>query len=189
MADSQSDAHATPSPVRVWDPVVRLFHWSLVAGFAVAWFTPKSFEALHQGAGYAAATLVALRCIWGLIGTRYARFWQFVRSADRVLGYLRDIAFRREARHIGHNPAGGAMILVLLATMTLTAFTGWLSTTDAYFGIDWVQRFHSLTAHGLLVLVFIHLAGVVLASLRHRENLARAMVTGLKRPPAGNDVA
>ena len=98
------------------------------------------------------------------------------------LDYLRDIAAGREARYIGHNPAGGAMILVLLATIALTAATGWLETTDSYYGIDWVQDTHSYAAHAMLVLVALHVCGVIVASLRHRENLVRAMVTGRKRP-------
>lgn len=174
---------------RVWDPLVRLFHWSLVASFGVAWLTHEGeLGWVHEWAGYAAAALVGIRLLWGVVGTRYARFSQFVRHPATVLAYLRDIATGREARHIGHNPAGGAMVLALLAGMAATAFTGWMMTTDTYYGSDWVQTLHSLCAHGLLLLVFVHLGGVVLASRRHDENLVAAMVTGLKRSAGPRDV-
>jgi len=167
--------------VAVWDPFVRLFHWSLVASFAVAWFSAARSDDVHTWAGYVAAMLVASRLVWGLVGTRHARFSDFVRSPAAVASYIRDIAAGRETRFLGHNPAGGAMILVLLAMMAATAFTGWLETTDSYYGIAWVQDTHGYLAYGLLVLVALHVAGVVLASLRHRENLVRALITGLKR--------
>lgn len=174
---------------QVWDPVVRLFHWSLVTSFAVAWLTHEGdLGWVHQWAGYAAGSLVAIRLVWGILGTRYARFSQFVRHPATVLRYLSDIATGREARHIGHNPAGGAMVLALMGLMLATAFTGWMMTTDRWYGIDWVQALHSLCAHLMAVLVLLHLAGVALASLRHRENLVAAMLTGRKRPPGPGDI-
>ena len=174
--------------MRVWDLVVRLFHWSLAASFVVAWLTRHGFEDIHHLAGYAAAALVVLRVVWGIVGTHYARFTQFTRSPRTVMGYLRDILTGREARYIGHNPAGGVMILALLLTMAATAFTGWMTTTDQFWGVEWVTRTHDLIAHALLILVLGHLAGVALASLRHRENLVRAMLTGWKRAPVKGDV-
>ncbi|QPC95232.1 cytochrome b/b6 domain-containing protein [Mesorhizobium sp. INR15] len=167
--------------VRVWDWVVRCFHWALVLCFATAWFTSHSSEVFHHIAGYAAAALVAIRLVWGFVGTPYARFSQFVRDPVTVLHYLLAILSGREARYIGHNPAGGAMVIALIAAMGSTALTGWLMTTDAYFGVSWIEAAHSLAAHGLLLFVFLHIGGVVLASLRHRENLVLAMITGRKR--------
>ena len=174
---------------RVWDPLVRIFHWSLVASFAVAWFTPRVAADIHHWAGYVAGALVFMRLLWGVLGTPYARFSQFVRHPKSVVGYLRAILSGREARYIGHNPAGGMMVLALMSLMAVTAFTGWMMTTDAYFGEDWVENVHGLSADGLLVLVFIHVGGVVLASVRHRENLVRAMITGRKREAGAEDIA
>ena len=174
---------------RVWDPVVRLFHWSLVISFVVAWFTQEGdLGWVHEWAGYAAGALVGIRLLWGVVGTRHARFSQFVRRPATVLAYLRDIVTGREARYIGHNPAGGAMVIALLAAMAATAISGWMMTTDTWYGSDPVQTLHSLCAHGLLLLVLVHLGGVVLASRRHGENLVAAMVTGLKRPAGPRDV-
>ncbi len=175
--------------VGVWDPLVRLFHWCLAASIALAWFTSSWRDSIHNEFGYAAAALVAVRLLWGLIGPRYARFSQFCRHPLRVLGYLRDIFGGREPRYIGHNPAGGAMVIVLLTMISLTAFTGWMMTTDAYFGVDWVQITHKVSAYTVIALVAVHLCGVALASFRHRENLVKAMITGRKREPAEGDVA
>lgn len=184
-----AESQTRPVLARVWDPFVRLFHWSLVTSFAVAWLTHEGdLGWVHQWAGYCAGALVLMRLLWGVVGTRYARFSQFVRHPSRVIGYLRDIATGREARYIGHNPAGGAMVVALMLGMLATAVTGWLMTTDRYYGIDWVQELHSLCAHGLLLLVFMHLGGVALASRRHGENLVLAMVTGRKRQPGAQDV-
>ncbi|HWU32415.1 MAG TPA: cytochrome b/b6 domain-containing protein [Marmoricola sp.] len=179
------DAHPM---VRVWDILIRLFHWSLVTSFVIAWLTRHGSEDFHHLAGYAAAALVGLRVIWGVVGTHYARFRQFTRGPTTVLRYLGDIVAGREARYIGHNPAGGAMILALLVAMTGTALTGWMMTTDQFWGVEWVAKTHERIADGLLILVLLHISGVVLASVRHRENLVRAMVTGRKRAADAGDV-
>ena len=175
--------------VRVWDLFVRLFHWALVASFAAAWLTRHGNEDIHHLAGYAAAALVGLRVVWGLVGTHYARFRQFTRGPLTVLSYLRDIATGREARYIGHNPAGAAMILALLIAMAGTALTGWMMTTDQFWGVEWVGKTHERLADGLLILVALHVAGVIVASIRHRENLVRAMFTGRKRAADAGDVS
>ena len=175
--------------ILVWDPFVRLFHWTLALSFAVAWFSAQSWEDLHVWAGYGAASLVALRVVWGFLGAHYARFAQFVRPPRTVLAYVRDVASGREARFIGHNPAGGAMIVAMLFTLAAAALTGWMLTTDALWGVRWAQRLHSGVSHLLLAMVLIHLAGVALASFRHRENLPRAMIVGRKRAAEAGDVA
>jgi cytochrome b len=183
-----SGAHRSTTTVRVWDPVVRLFHWGLAASFAAAWLTSDSRGQIHTVIGYCAAALLAIRFVWGLIGPGYARFAQFVRGPRDVFGYLAAMARGAEARFIGHNPAGGAMVIALLAGLAATAFTGWLMTTDAYFGDELVQELHSIAATSVLLLVAAHVGGVILASVRHRENLVKAMITGRKRPAAPGDV-
>lgn len=175
--------------IKVWDSFVRLFHWSLATSFAVAWLTAGEWRDLHEWAGYSAAALIALRVVWGITGPRYARFAQFLRSPVEVLRYLAAMLRSREPRHLGHNPAGGFMILALLLTMAATAATGWMFTLDAFWGVQWVEEAHELLANLLLALVLLHVAGVLFASVHHRENLVRAMVTGRKRSPAPGDVA
>ena len=186
---SASDARLPPMRARVWDPVVRLFHWSLVASFVTAWFSANRVETLHIWAGYGAAGLILLRLVWGMLGSRYARFSSFVTGPRRVIAYLAAILTGTEARHIGHNPAGGLMVLALMTGVASLAVTGWMMFTDAYYGEDWVVTLHSALANGLLALIALHLGGVLLASLRHRENLVKAMLTGTKRPASGDDVA
>lgn len=178
------DATASPPTIRVWDLFVRVFHWSLVFCFAAAWITAEEWGWAHENVGYAAAGLVGLRLIWGLIGTRNARFASFIRSPGAVIAYLKAMLRGDEKRYVGHNPPGGYMILALLAGILGIGATGWMMTLDAYWGVEWVEELHELLATGVLVLVGLHVAGVLLASMRHGENLVRAMVTGRKRREA-----
>jgi cytochrome b len=176
-----ADARRSSDLARVWDPIVRIFHWSLVLSFGIAWVTSHSSEEIHQWAGYFAAALILLRLLWGVVGTRHARFSEFVRDPATIMRYVSAVLAGREARYIGHNPAGGAMVLALMAAMALTALTGWMMTTDVYFGVAWVGLAHDMIAHALLLLVVVHISGVIFSSFRHRENLVAAMFTGRKR--------
>lgn len=169
------------STVRVWDPVVRLFHWSLVVAFVVAWFTGDELKELHEAAGYTIVGLLVVRLIWGFVGTSHARFADFVYRPSTVVAYLVDTARLRAKRYLGHNPAGGMMVLALLLMLAVTAATGIMTTTDAFWGVKWVEEAHEFAANLTVVLVGLHLAGVLVASAEHRENLVRAMITGRKR--------
>lgn len=175
--------------IRVWDPLVRALHWTLALSFAVAWLSGEGSERLHVLAGYTAGGLVLGRVAWGFLGPPYARFSQFVRPPGAVVDYLKTMAAGSERRFIGHNPAGGAMIVALLVSLGATAVTGWMLATDAFWGSIAIQRLHSVLAHGVLLLVLIHVGGVVLASVRHNENLVRAMALGVKRAPEPGDVS
>ena len=167
--------------VKVWDPFVRIFHWSLVTAFTVAWITAEEWDRVHEWSGYVAAGLVILRILWGLVGSRYARFSQFVRPPRAVMAYLADMTKLREKRYLGHNPAGAAMIVVLLLAMIVLAATGWMAMQPASAGMKWAKEVHEVIANATLLLVGVHVAGVILASIRHGENLVRSMVSGLKR--------
>jgi len=191
MTETASSSVATvagrserPATVRVWDPLVRLFHWSLVASFAIAWLSEDA-KALHQGAGYVVLALVAVRLIWGFVGSRHARFRDFVPRPQGLLAYLRSLRGGHPRRYLGHNPAGGAMIVLMLAMLILTGGSGWLMTTDAFWGIVWLKELHETAANLTVILVFAHVAGVVFSSLAHRENLVLAMITGRKRAETG----
>lgn len=173
--------------VQVWDGFVRLFHWSLVALIAGTWLTADGAKTLHERMGYVIVALIAARLVWGVIGSRHARFTDFVRGPRAVLAYLRDLRHGRERRYLGHNPAGGAMIVALLACVAGTALTGWLQTTDAFWGSTAMEETHEVLATLILVLAALHVAGVLVESLRHRENLVRAMLTGTKRAPSPRD--
>jgi cytochrome b len=176
-----------PRSVAVWDPVIRIFHWTLAAAVLTALVSDED-RALHEAAGYVALALIGLRIVWGFIGPWHARFSSFVRSPGAVLGYLGDIATGRSRRYLGHNPAGGAMILLLIATVATAGLTGWLQETDRFFGVAWVEILHSAAANLLIGLVAFHILGVVFSSALHGENLVRAMVTGRKAlAPAAED--
>lgn len=167
--------------VRVWDRFVRVFHWSLVALIAAAWLT-EDLKAVHHWIGYTILALVAARLVWGVIGTQHALLSDFVYPPAQVLAYLRDLARGQERRYLGHNPAGGAMILALIGAILATCASGWLMLTDRFWGSRVMEDVHDFAATAILVLVVFHVSGVIWESRRHRENLVRAMFTGAKRP-------
>lgn len=176
-----------PATIKVWDPFVRVFHWSLAALFLIAYATGDEIEKVHVAAGYVIAGLLAARLIWGVIGPAYARFSNFVRPPREVIIHLRHLALLRARRYIGHTPAGGAMIIALLATLIGTCITGYMMTTDAYWGAKWVEEAHECLARLTIGLVAAHIFGVLVASFEQRENLIRSMVTGRKRAEHRSD--
>ena len=197
----------TERRVRVWDPFVRVFHWTLVIAFFVAFVTEGEQATLHELAGYVVGGLVVVRFVWGFVGTRHARFADFVYRPAAVLAYgLRLVTFRSE-RYLGHSPLGGAMVVALLVCLALTVGTGILTdqrgegreeatlVTTALADEDEegkdererevresaLSEIHEVLANLTFLLVILHVGGVILASLAHRENLVRAMFTGDKR--------
>ena len=179
--------------MKVWDRFVRVAHWTLVTCVLAAWATGevkiKPLEPLHEWLGYGVLAVIAARLVWGFIGSRYARFAQFIAGPARGLAYARAVLGGSEPRYLGHNPLGGWMIVALLATAAAASLTGWLSITDRYWGVAWVEETHEVLSNLLIALAVLHVAGVVYTSLRQRENLVAAMWTGVKRPPSGGDIA
>lgn len=171
---------APPATVRVWDPVVRVFHWSLAALFVGTYATGDEIEWLHIRMGYAIAGLLAVRVIWGIVGTRHARFADFVKGPKTVLAYLRALFAGRAPHYLGHNPAGGAMIVALLVALSATCASGYAMTSDVFWGAKWIEEVHEACAHICVGLVILHVAGVAVSSLLHGENLVKAMITGRK---------
>ncbi len=165
--------------VYVWDPFVRLFHWSVVAGVALAFLT-EDLRPVHKAVGFFVMGAVVLRVAWGFLGPRTARFADFVRSPAEIWEYLR-AHLRGEARpHLGHNPLGGMMVVALLTVLLTVTISGWMMTLDAFWGVEWVEDLHEAAANSLFLLVPLHLFGVVFSSLRERVNLVKAMITGYK---------
>lgn len=171
--------------VRVWDPFVRVAHWTLVGSVAVAWVSGDVWEGLHETAGNVAAGVVAARILWGFAGTPNARFASFVKGPRAVVGYVRDLVRGRERRYLGHNPAGALMILALMTTVLGLGATGWLGTTDMFWGSEALADLHEGLANVLLALIGLHVAGVLFTSLREGENLVRAMIDGRKHGAKG----
>ena len=171
----------TTERILVWDLPTRLFHWLLASTFAGAWLTADSerWIDVHVALGYIFAGLIAFRVLWGFIGTRYARFSSFVAGPQAVKRYLGSIIAFRPERHVGHNPAGGWAVLALLGLGAITALTGYLNFND--YGGHWLEELHEGAASAMLALVFVHIGAVIVSSLLHRENLVRAMLSGLKR--------
>ena len=169
---------------KVWDPFIRIFHWGLVAVFVAAWATGEDMKHLHILAGSCVVALVAFRIVWGFVGTKHARFANFVRGPGTVARYLRDTVMLRARRYLGHNPAGGAMIIALLIMLSVIGATGFMMTTDAFWGVAWTREVHEAAVSVTLGLIVLHVLGVVLASREHGENLIKAMITGRKRADA-----
>jgi cytochrome b len=172
--------------VQVWDLPIRLLHWSLVVTVAAAWLTEDGPSWLHDWAGYAALAVIAARGFWGIVGSPPARFASFVRPWSTTRAYATALFQATEPRHVGHNPLGGWMIVVLLLTVAATGLSGWLYTTDAFWGVAWVETVHEIFANFLLGLIILHIAGVIFTSFRQRENLVSAMIDGRKESRRGD---
>lgn len=177
----------------VWDPFIRLFHWALALAFCGAYVTGAGYYEPHLWLGYTVLALVLMRLPWGFLGPRHARFQDFVAGPQPTVAYAAALLRGRAARHLGHNPLGGWMIVLLLLVLTVTAISGIaldaaenrsgpLAGTRLFIYGDIIEAVHLVFTNLALALIGLHLAGVVAASWMHRENLPAAMVTGRKRP-------
>ena len=175
---------AKPHSVRVWDRLVRGSHWASVLLIVVALNTHGGLLAMHRSAGYALLALLGLRIVWGLVGRGHARFANFVPSWTRLWRYLGQMLRGGEPRMLGHNPAGALMVLALIATLLAIVATGLVLDTTAYRDHRPLHAWHDGLSDVLLVLAALHVLGVAYTSIRHRENLVWAMITGRKRESA-----
>ena len=169
--------------IRIWDAPVRVFHWLLVLCFAGAYLTAESevWRLLHVTLGYTLGALLLFRLVWGLVGTRYARFGNFVRGPVAVLRYLQSVRRGQPEHHLGHNPAGAVAIVLLMALGLAISATGYATYNDI--GPGWLAALHDWLGNAMLLVVVGHVLGVLIASFQHRENLVRAMLTGRKAGP------
>ena len=207
--------------IRVWDPLVRIFHWSLVLTFSIGYLTGEEENNLHIIAGYAVLGLITFRVVWGLIGTRYARFSNFVYSPGAVVQYLKDLAAKNPRHYIGHNPAGGWMVVAMLLCLFVVSVSGLkvyaieeglgplageppaLTVISSAYADDdndedgnhennenrhgedeeaeefW-EEIHEVASNFMLLLIFLHITGVIVAGRLHDEHLVKAMLTGKK---------
>lgn len=173
-------AEAAQRKVLVWDAPVRVFHWLMVLSFAGAWLTAESerWRQVHVTLGYTIAALVGFRIVWGLIGTRPARFSSFVRGPAAVARYIGAAVRGQPEHHTSHNPAGALAIMALLLLAAAVTATGWANYNEI--GGHSMEEVHEVAANLMIAIVGVHLAGVLLGSWLHRENLVRAMITGRK---------
>lgn len=204
--------------IKVWDPLVRIFHWLLVLVFATSYLSGDEWDdwgSVHEISGYIVLGLIIFRIIWGFVGSKYARFSDFIYSPKVVFAYLKSLATTHPKHYLGHNPAGGWMVILLLASILATSITGLkllavehnegplaqvtiqlpsliaeaearrkpggdMGEEGEEEGEDFWGEIHEFFANFTLFLVLIHIAGVLVSSYLHKENLARAMVTGNK---------
>jgi len=167
--------------ILVWDLPTRIFHWTLVLSFAGVFLTCESERwcDFHVLFGYTVLGLIAFRLVWGFVGTRYSRFAEFLRSPAYVIRYIAQL-LRGHAEHsVGHNPAGAVAILLLLLLGIASGVSGWAVYEEV--SGDWLEELHEFTSNAMLAVVFVHIAGVLVTSYLHSENLIVAMITGRKR--------
>lgn len=176
------------SKILVWDAPVRVFHWLMVLSFAGAYLTSdgERWRLVHVTLGYTMGGLIAFRILWGLVGTRYARFSSFVRAPSSVIRYLKSMLNGTPEHHIGHNPAGAVAIVMLILLGAVLVTTGWSIYNDV--GGEWLEELHEVAGNLMLLVVGVHIAGVMVASWLHHENLARSMVTGMKEGTASEGI-
>ncbi len=180
--------------IKVWDPLVRVGHWVLVVMFFTAYLTEDHLLLIHSYSGYTIMVYLLLRLVWGVIGPRYARFCEFVVSPKRVVRYIGEELRFKAPRYLGHNPAGGAMVIALLISLAITTLSGVMTygivegagpMAQLLYGWshsmgELFEEMHELFANLTLLLVGLHLAGVALASFQHGENLIASMIHGRK---------
>ena len=172
---------ADTKSIRVWDLPTRVFHWSLVASFATAFLTSESerLRDIHVIAGYTLAGLIVFRLLWGFIGGGYSRFGEFLPTPRKLVDYLKSLIDGKPQHYVGHNPAGAVAIFLLLGFGMVAAASGWAVYEDV--GGHFMEELHEGAANGMMAIVGIHIAGVIVSSWLHHENLVLAMITGWKK--------
>jgi len=166
--------------ILVWDVPTRVFHWLLVVSFAGAFLTAESerYRDIHVVLGYTLLGLIAFRLLWGFIGSRYAQFRSFLFMPGEIVAYVTSVFKAKPAHYVGHNPAGSVSVYLLLALGIAVGITGVVVFQDI--GGDMLEELHEMTAYAMLTIVALHVVGVLVSSVMHRENLVRSMITGLK---------
>lgn len=177
----------------IWDFPTRAFHWLFALSFAGAYLTSESerYRDIHLALGYLFAGLIIFRLIWGFMGTRYARFGEFAYGPKQVLTYLQSLLSPRPSHYIGHNPAGAWAIFILLVlgiTIAVSGISLYWEIGGEEFAEELFEELHELAANAMLAIVIVHIAGVVISSVLHKENLPRSMVTGLKTAEASERI-
>ena len=187
-----TDKNLDTNTVKAWDPLIRVFHWSLVVLFLIAFVTEDDWLNLHVQAGYAVSVLIILRLLWGLIGTKNARFMSFVKSPRATLRYFRQMLTCNIPHYLGHNPLGAAMVVALLSSIVLVSVSGMVviagdgngplaGTIFSSWSGSWIEEGHEFFANFTLLLVGLHVVGVLVSSLLEKDNLAKAMINGRKK--------
>jgi len=168
--------------VTLWDPIVRLFHWSLASAFLLNRFLTEPGESVHEWLGYAAVGLIVLRIVWGFAATGAARWDHFWPTRSRLAAQLREIRAGQPHRQLGHSPLGAVVMIAMMLGIVLLGVTGFaMQQIDYFWGDDRLNALHSWIADAVLVLAAVHVAAAVLQSLWLGENLPLSMITGRRR--------
>lgn len=162
----------------VWDPLIRVFHWTTATLFLTNYWLLEAGETAHEWVGYSVAALVAVRIVWGFIGPGNARFASFWPTPKRLVQHWHELRSRRFDPAQGHNPLGASMILLLLSLLALTAVSGWMQGLDPFWGEDWVEDMHEYAANTLMAVVAVHIVAVIIMSRYTGLGLIRTMITG-----------
>jgi len=181
--------------IYIWDPLVRIFHWTLVLAFSLAFISEDDYITIHSWSGYTILSLLTIRIFWGFVGTKHALFSDFVFSKTKIIQFIKNTLSFKAKRYLGHNPAGGAMVILLMISLLITACSGliifaieenqgplvFLFSNVNSFGADIAENLHEFFADFTLFLIFVHIFGVIVESLIHKENLIKSMFTGNKK--------
>lgn len=174
--------------IPVWDPLVRLIHWSLALAILLNGTIVEEESTTHEWIGYFAVALVAIRLIWAMIGPKHARFSAFPPSPRRAFEHFRAILSGKRIVHLSHNPLGALMVYNIWLTVIALGITGYMMTTITFFGVDWVEEVHEAAFSWLLLSIFLHVAGVLFDTGRTGVNLVHAMICGRKSVPEGREI-
>ena len=167
-----------PQTIKIWDGFVRFFHWSVACLFLLDFWVLEDGDPLHEWAGYVLGALVLLRIIWGFIGPQNARFSNFMPTPEGINSHLQKLKTGQlDPRH-GHNPLGGAMVMLLLFLLILVAVSGWMLTLDMFWGEDWVEEFHEISANVTMAAVVVHVSAIILVEKLTNISLIKTMLTG-----------
>jgi len=174
--------------IAVWDPLVRLIHWSLALTILLNGAFLDAESKSHEWVGYIALALVGLRLVWALIGPKHARFSAFPPNPVRAINHIRSMFEGDRTIFISHNPIGAMMVYNIWLSVIAIGVTGYMMTTISFFGVEWVEEAHEVIFGWLIFSVMLHVAGVLFDTWRTGVNLVRAMVNGRKNIPEWHDV-
>ena len=170
----------TAHTVKVWDIWVRITHWAVAIGIFSNLLATEGGSDVHEYIGYVVVGLVVSRLIWGFIGSQYARFSDFFPTPTRIRQHITDIKSHQFTGHLGHNPFGAFMMFALWGVIIALGITGYLQTTDRFWGDDTIQGIHEVLANSLWVLVPLHVAAAIIMGRLQQQNLVKSMITGNK---------
>lgn len=174
--------------IPVWDPFVRVFHWTVASCFLANYFIIEEGGAIHEWVGYVVFGLVVCRIVWGFTGSRNARFSSFLPTPGRINNHFQQMRTRQFDAAEGHNPLGGMMVLFLLIMLVLLGITGYLmENIDYFWGEEWLEELHSAIADITMFAVVVHVSAVICMQKFTGIELIKPMITGSRRHPPGND--